>query len=102
MSERTGRSITHGTVSNYENGKSLPRADYVIALCEECNINPMWLILGEGPRELSKARETGGAADAKYLDRQIRATLDRVLGELGDGGRQSGDGRQNGSGNGSE
>ena len=102
LKSRLGRSITHGTVSNYENDKSAPRADYVAALCRECDTNPMWLLLGEGPEELVKARETGGAADARYLAREVEKTLDRVMGELRDGRDDARGGEENGAGNGGQ
>jgi len=40
---------TPNTIRRYESGVNPPDAKFISALCEEYNISPTWLVLGEGP-----------------------------------------------------
>lgn len=51
LGEECGVSASYGTVAKYERGESVPRADYLLAVCELCEVHPMWLLTEEGPRE---------------------------------------------------
>lgn len=76
-----GWSAGTSNVSDYEQGVA-PKPGYLAAFCRALSVNPLWLLLGEGPRSLREAKETGGPADARYLERRIRTTLEEVMGEL--------------------
>ena len=40
--------ITESTLRNYESGLSLPNSDTIAIICETCDTDPEWLILGTG------------------------------------------------------
>lgn len=40
--------ITESTLRNYESGLSLPNSDTIAIVCETCDTDPEWLILGTG------------------------------------------------------
>lgn len=40
--------IHRNTLPRYEDGKRTPDADFIAALCKHYNVNPAWLLLGEG------------------------------------------------------
>jgi len=48
---------TSGTtsVSNYIDGKSKPNAEFIALAAKNFDLNPMWLLLGQGPMFLSEA-----------------------------------------------
>lgn len=48
---------TSGTtsVSNYIDGKSKPNAEFIALAAKNFDLNPMWLLFGEGPMELKEA-----------------------------------------------
>ena len=50
---------TSGTtsVTNYIDGKSKPNAEFVALAAKKFDINPLWLLLGEGPMLLSQVNQ---------------------------------------------
>lgn len=40
--------VSKSTVSNYERGVRIPDAEYLIKICKTYNVNPTWLLTGEG------------------------------------------------------
>lgn len=73
LRERRGLEISYGTVAKYERGESQPRADYLVALCELCDVHPLWLLTEKG-REDWGEEERGDA----YAEGMIDAA-ERVL-----------------------
>lgn len=51
LDARSGLEISYGTVAKYERGESLPRADYIVAVCELCEVHPLWLLTEKGRSE---------------------------------------------------
>lgn len=49
--DRSDLEISYGTVAKYERGESLPRADYIVAVCELCDVHPLWLLTEKGRAE---------------------------------------------------
>ena len=47
LQERCGYRVSHGSVSGYENGRTVP-AEYAAAVTRAFALNPQWLLLGEG------------------------------------------------------
>lgn len=45
------------TVSNYERNESIPNADYLVKVCDEFEINPEWLLRGNGYITKKEANE---------------------------------------------
>ncbi|KAB2888880.1 MAG: helix-turn-helix transcriptional regulator [Desulfobulbaceae bacterium] len=41
--------IHRNTLPRYESGERTPDADFLEAICRAYNVNPSWLLLGEGP-----------------------------------------------------
>jgi len=41
--------ISHGSLSDIENEKTKPSSDTIASIFRSTDINPMWLMLGEGP-----------------------------------------------------
>lgn len=58
LTEERGVRTSYGTVAKYERGESQPRADYLLAVCELCEVHPVWVLSESGPVEWSG--ETGG------------------------------------------
>lgn len=48
LEARTGYSVSHDSVRQYENGRSVP-ADYIKAVCQAHAVNAEWLLFGTGP-----------------------------------------------------
>lgn len=44
--------ITPNTLRRYETGVNPPTTDFILDVCEKYKINPIWLLLGEGPKHL--------------------------------------------------
>lgn len=42
-------SIHKNTLYGYESGKNLPNADVLEGICRHYDVNPTWLLMGEGP-----------------------------------------------------
>lgn len=59
LSEARGEEIKHSTVNSYEHGKTVPNAEYLRLFCRELDVSPAWLLLNEGPKRWSEAREEG-------------------------------------------
>lgn len=49
--------INPNTFRNYEKGDSLPNIEVAARICEELEINPTWLMTGEGPMNTKEALE---------------------------------------------
>ncbi|MFB6368065.1 MAG: helix-turn-helix domain-containing protein, partial [Gemmatimonadota bacterium] len=47
MEERTGYAVSHTTVSSYESGGTVP-VGYVLAVADAFDLEPRWLMSGEG------------------------------------------------------
>lgn len=62
-------------LSNYETGKASPTADFVLLLCRTHDINPTWLLSGEGPVRWSAAREGGWWEGATFVSRRVVEVL---------------------------
>lgn len=80
LREEHGLELKHGTVSHYETGRSLPRADYLLGLCKLTSTNPTWVLAGELPIEWERRRERRRllASVADYMEAEserIRQTL---------------------------
>ena len=58
LTEERGIRTSYGTVAKYERGESQPRADYLLAVCELCEVHPVWVLSESGPVEWSG--EAGG------------------------------------------
>jgi transcriptional regulator with XRE-family HTH domain len=41
--------VAQNTIRKYELDKGAPGTDYVLAICDHYNINPLWVITGDGP-----------------------------------------------------
>lgn len=46
--------ISQASISEIENGKSMPSCKTLQKLCELTNMNIIWLLVDEGPMEVSK------------------------------------------------
>jgi len=57
--------VTPNTIRRYEDGKNPPDATFLENLCRVYNINPTWLLLGEGPMRSGEAAGAGLAAPPK-------------------------------------
>lgn len=51
LSEERGLDVSYGTVAKYERDESLPRVDYLLAVCELCDVHPVWLLTDRGREE---------------------------------------------------
>jgi len=73
--------IPKNTISRWANGQSIPEAKYVFALADALQVNPRWLITGEGPREISDtiSEDTSGEWQLvglfRSLDQEARQHL---------------------------
>ncbi len=66
------------TVRRYMQGQS-PSIDFVSSVCSQLQINPQWLLTGEGPMRRDEVRAHHLAeADPSELLAAIAATLDRL------------------------
>ncbi len=68
--------ISQGSLSGIENMKTKPAADTIAAIVRNTDINPMWLLTGEGP---IKREET---VQASSLTEEILETAIEVAEEL--------------------
>ena len=72
---RFGRS--RNTIMRYETGKNAPDADFAADLCREYNVEPTWLLLGQGP--MRKGEETTGKISSSLLDCELlQAAIEAV------------------------
>lgn len=69
-------------LTRYEDGERSPRVATVITLCQIYQVNPMWLMLGVGPMELSDALRTGGSVDARYVIERVERTTREIREQL--------------------
>lgn len=90
-----GAGVDRKTVSAWEKGDRLPQLGYVLWLCKEAQVSPMWLLLNEGPMELQEARQTDRRAGALYVARKVKRALNEALDPVSwselDGGPDAGD-----------
>lgn len=49
--------ISHGSLSDIERGKTSPSAETLSSLVRHTDINPTWLLIGEGPKNRPKNLE---------------------------------------------
>lgn len=63
------------SVRRYENNEGPPNTDFILSICEHYNINPMWLLTGEGPMREDKATENEAAPEKDEAERQTRGNL---------------------------
>ncbi len=52
-------SIKESTLRNYEQGASVPNADFLVTICKKMRISSRWLLLGEGAMGLAAASGSG-------------------------------------------
>lgn len=85
FSEKTG--IHKNTLGKYERGDMVPGGEIITQLCVDYNINPQWLILGNGPMypptNIAKAlHHLEGLYGANFLTVKLdiaKETLDNLL-----------------------
>lgn len=83
LEERHGISMTRTNVSHYEHGRNRPRVDYVVALCKLAEVNPTWVLTGEGPKrwEWGDDRRKALSIVVNYLEglsRKLRRELEEA------------------------
>lgn len=71
---------TRGSLSNYERGKSLPRADYLLWLCARANVTPDWVLSGEPPVKWN--RQSKATATRRATAALLHRIADWLLGDL--------------------
>lgn len=49
--------VSKNSVLNYESGKRTPDADYLLRLSKQYDINPIWLLSGEGAKKSWRGKE---------------------------------------------
>lgn len=66
---RTGYTVSHSSVGQYETGTTVPSA-YSAAICRAFEVNPRWLLQGEGLRSQASppAMERALARIAEVLE----------------------------------
>lgn len=81
---KAGHKITHSMVRRYELDQTIPPADYVIAVCEWRDINPVWLLDGSGRRRWGKDAEArwDRLAAASWM-RQLAGQLEQDVENYG-------------------
>ncbi|MCP5048674.1 MAG: helix-turn-helix transcriptional regulator [bacterium] len=66
--------ISKSSVINYETGKRIPDALFLIRLLERFDINPKWLMLGIGNMNLERG-EPGKAPDDPQIDEGVKQLI---------------------------
>lgn len=70
--------VVPNTVRKYENDEGSPNTDFIMGVCEEFNINPLWLLTGEGPMRKDQATENDAAPEKTEAERQLKGnSIDR-------------------------
>jgi len=73
--------IHRNTLPRYESGERSPDADFLNRLCREFNINPTWILTGEGP--MGRGEEAQGEGSLHDLKRRREDRfVDKFLAEL--------------------
>lgn len=65
FAEKTG--VTVGAISQYENGKSKPGSDFIIAISDKFGVSANWLLLNLDPIYLSDIKQTPNQIDTAKL-----------------------------------
>lgn len=73
--------ISKSTLVNYETGVSSPTADVLNIICDRFQVNPAWLLRGEGPMRGEKA--TAGTTPARAFYAQLVGAMERILEKRG-------------------
>lgn len=58
-----GAKLSHGTVHAYEQGRSSPRVDYLLAMAEITGVSPCWLLTGSDAEEATAVGVLRAIAD---------------------------------------
>lgn len=70
--------VVPNTVRKYENDEGSPNTDFILAVCKEFNINPLWLLTGEGPTHKDQATEHEAVPEKNGTERQLKGnSIDR-------------------------
>ncbi len=67
--------LGRNTVIRYESGERTPEASLLKKICTDCDVSPMWLLLGEGPMLLSDLKKSG-ELDRELLEMAIHIVID--------------------------
>jgi transcriptional regulator with XRE-family HTH domain len=82
-------SIHRNTLPAYENGKTSPNAKFLTALCEKYNVQPNWLLMGEGTKykgesqQPAKTAENGNGSQLNRFEDSLITEIRNFMNELG-------------------
>jgi transcriptional regulator with XRE-family HTH domain len=74
----TEMGVTESTLRNYEQGASLPNADFLGTVSKKLRISLAWLILGEGPMHLEDVAPASQAVAAVTRTRSTEMVMTRI------------------------
>jgi transcriptional regulator with XRE-family HTH domain len=69
--------VSKSTLINYRDGIRIPSADFLEKICTEFNVNPTWLLMGEG--EPYKTESQAGEAGPQPEKGQVREHGEELL-----------------------
>lgn len=82
--------VSKGAISCYENGKQLPGSCFILEVCDNFNIEPRWLLKGEGQQYDNKTilnaedlhRHDVFMNDIEQKTSGLKAEIERLKSEL--------------------
>lgn len=81
ISDEGESALSRQQVGKYESGETVPAIRRLLRWCRATDANPMWVMLGEGPKRWSEARGSGYIEGARAVSREVLRALRRVLGD---------------------
>ena len=66
-------------INNYKKTRNIPNAEFVANLFKEFDVNPNWILAGEGPKYLDKDSHAGSATNVIPIDPDMGMAMEIVV-----------------------